>query len=274
MPGSRALLAVLSIVLVAALPGCPDQTGRIPDRTIVLTFDDGERTQLTFVAPLLKEYGFGATFYFTGQWREDQENYLGFEELRPIHEMGFEIGNHSFLHFNYGDPALVPHIAEDLDKLENALAEVGIPRPETFAWPADRFGPEALEILRSRPMKFARRGQGPEHPPGLDRLGTLYDPDRHDPLLIPTAVTVGPRTSIRTIRRAIFAARDGKAAIIQFHGVPDTVNYLVTTKPAFFREILDLLRGEDCNVIALRDLARWVDPDRHPDDQFTGVRFD
>ena len=35
----------------------------IPDRLVVLTFDDGVKSQLTFAAPLLARYGFGATFY-------------------------------------------------------------------------------------------------------------------------------------------------------------------------------------------------------------------
>ncbi len=38
---------------------------KIPDKLVVLTFDDGCKSQATFVAPLLKSYGFGATFYIT-----------------------------------------------------------------------------------------------------------------------------------------------------------------------------------------------------------------
>ena len=32
---------------------------------VVLTFDDGVKSQATTVAPLLKQLGFGATFYIT-----------------------------------------------------------------------------------------------------------------------------------------------------------------------------------------------------------------
>jgi peptidoglycan/xylan/chitin deacetylase (PgdA/CDA1 family) len=34
----------------------------IPDKTVVLTFDDGSISQLRNAGPLLKELGFGATF--------------------------------------------------------------------------------------------------------------------------------------------------------------------------------------------------------------------
>ena len=37
----------------------------IPNGLVVLTFDDGNKSDFTYVAPLLKQYGFGATFYIT-----------------------------------------------------------------------------------------------------------------------------------------------------------------------------------------------------------------
>ena len=37
----------------------------IPDRLVVLTFDDGNKSDFAYVAPLLQEYGFGASFYVT-----------------------------------------------------------------------------------------------------------------------------------------------------------------------------------------------------------------
>ena len=35
----------------------------IPDRLVVLTFDDANKSDRTFVADILKKHGFGATFY-------------------------------------------------------------------------------------------------------------------------------------------------------------------------------------------------------------------
>jgi peptidoglycan/xylan/chitin deacetylase (PgdA/CDA1 family) len=34
----------------------------IPDKLVVLTFDDAPASQYSIVAPLLREFGFGATF--------------------------------------------------------------------------------------------------------------------------------------------------------------------------------------------------------------------
>lgn len=37
----------------------------IPDKLVVLTFDDSKASHYTVVRPLLKKYGFGATFFIT-----------------------------------------------------------------------------------------------------------------------------------------------------------------------------------------------------------------
>jgi peptidoglycan/xylan/chitin deacetylase (PgdA/CDA1 family) len=36
-----------------------------PARNAVLTFDDGHKSDHAFVAPILQEFGFGATFFIT-----------------------------------------------------------------------------------------------------------------------------------------------------------------------------------------------------------------
>ena len=37
----------------------------IPDRLVVLTFDDSSKSHFTVVRPILKKHGFGATFFIT-----------------------------------------------------------------------------------------------------------------------------------------------------------------------------------------------------------------
>lgn len=279
----RAVLAVaLLCALAVFLGGCPASSSGVPDKTIVLTFDDGSRSHLELVAPLLKEYGFGATFFVTGYWTDSGREHLAFRELGAIYEMGFEIGSHSFGHFNYSDPDLEQFITTDLERLQSELQKAGIPAPESFAWPGDAFGPGARSILKARGFKFARRGTLPGNDPENDPPegpvpvcnGPHYDPTRHDPLLIPSTLTLSPNGTVDDLRRVIAGARAGKIGVIQFHGVPDLTNPKVSTDPEMFRRLLDVLREEGCNVIALRDLARYVDPAIHPKDRLIAVRFD
>ena len=63
----------------------------ILDKTVVLTFDDGCKSQATFVAPILKHYGFGATFYITEGlgFLKNKEAYMTWDEVRDLLNIKF-----------------------------------------------------------------------------------------------------------------------------------------------------------------------------------------
>ena len=104
--GFLGLLLALSLLTGHTMPA---QNGDTParvqekagDRVVVLTFDDAVRSHRTFVAPLLKELGFGATFFVTHRWMADTANFMTWEAIAQIHRMEFEIGNHSWTHGNF-----------------------------------------------------------------------------------------------------------------------------------------------------------------------------
>ena len=75
----------------------------IPDQLVVLTFDDAVSSHATFVAPLLKKYGFGGTFFvceFPPDFDSDKKKYMAWDQIRSLHEMGFEVASHTHTHAN------------------------------------------------------------------------------------------------------------------------------------------------------------------------------
>src|SRR5437899_4904157 len=150
------------------------------ERLVVLTFDDAVKTQRTLVAPLLKELGFGATFFVTHRWMvDDPKNYLTWPEIAEIHQMGFEIGNHSWTHPAFVFPRDAGRLAAELALVEHELGKVGVPRPKSFAWCGNAFGPEAIRELEQLGYQLARRGMQPEVEFGRrfqNEIGPLFDP--------------------------------------------------------------------------------------------------
>nr|MCS5612018.1 polysaccharide deacetylase family protein [Candidatus Poribacteria bacterium] len=137
----------------------------IPNGLVVLTFDDGNKSDFTYVAPLLNRYGFGATFYITEglNFLENKEYYLTWEEVHQLHQSGFEIGNHTRHHKNVNSQTQEELLA-DLEYIDTRCQQYNIPIPETFCYPGYNHGPQALEVLTKKGMRFARRGISPEFP--------------------------------------------------------------------------------------------------------------
>lgn len=234
----------------------------VPERLVVLTFDDGVKSQYTVVAPLLQRYGFGATFYITEGLRflEDKSRYLTWAEVRALHDLGFEIGNHTRQHKNVATQTPA-ELRADLLHIDHRCAEQGIPRPTTFCYPGYHTSPAAVQVIADHGFHFARTGSLPDYPVHREGgRGPAYDPTRHHPLLVPTTGAAGPNWGFADLVWAVEQATAGRIAVLTFHGVPDLDHPWVHTEPALFATYLHYLHEAGCTVIAMRDLARYVDP--------------
>ena len=154
-------------------------------KCVLLTFDDAVKSHRTFVAPLLKDLRLQATFFVTHRWMDDTENFMSWQDIAEIHEMGFEIGNHSWTHSDFSMPRNAGRMEGELALVENALEKAGVPRPVSFAWCGNDFGPEAIERLRHAGYRFARRGKDPEGRRRTLEIGAAYDPEPARPVADP-----------------------------------------------------------------------------------------
>ena len=242
-----------------------------PERTAILTFDDAVRSHRLFVAPYLADLGFSASFFVTHRWMDDRDNFMSWDEIAEIAEMGFEIGNHSWSHANFAIPKNAARLEGELALVENELAKVGVEKPVSFAWCGNRFGPEGVRKLRALGYRFARRGLTPELPEDHSpEAGAAYVPERHDPLLIPSTGNSIPESSLGHFRRILDRAADG-IVVLQFHGVPDVAHPWVHTSEEHFRHCMDELKTRGFRVIALRDIGDRV-PTEDVGDPNTAIR--
>ena len=211
--GWKHLFALVPLLTAAAACNDRSESGlaAIPDGLVVLTFDDGNKSDISFVAPKLKEYGFGASFYITeGLGYEadpNKERYVSWEDARQLHELGFEVGNHTGSHPNMTKLSK-DEIRSNLELIEQRCEQHGIPRPETFVYPGWRHSLPVVEVLAERQYVFARRGVSPEHPDaGTGARGRPYDPAEDHPLLIPTTGYAGPDWGFEDLVWAIDQAK-------------------------------------------------------------------
>lgn len=252
---------------LAATPLLP-----VPEKLLVLTLDDSVASHYAVAMPVLKRYRFGATFFITEgfSFRTNKKDYLTWEQIAELHRAGFEIGNHTRDHWSVTADTL-GRLPEQLEAIASRCREHGIPTPVSFAWPGNAFHTNALPILRKAGIRFARRGSEPEIP-YREGGGMAYEPGQDHPLLVPSAGDARPGWTLDDFQRAATRARPGQIAVIQFHGVPEGEHPWVHTPRERFEEYMAWLHEQGFKVIALRDLALYVDPDQVPADPTAVIR--
>ena len=253
-------------VLLLTITGAAAQLQPIPDKLVVLTFDDSKASHYTIVRPLLKKYGFGATFFISEgfSFRTNKEDYLTWEQIAELHRDGFEIGNHTRDHKGV-TTANLAGLKEQVEAINLQCAAHGVPRPVSFAYPGTAVEPGSLQVLEELGFRFARRGGAPEYP-YEEGNGVAYEPGLDHPLLLPSAGDARPSWTLENLKRAASKAKNGKIAILQFHGAPDIEHPWVHTPPERFEEYMKYLHDEGFKAVALRDLAKYVDWTQKPQD--------
>jgi len=225
----------------------------IPEKLVVLTFDDGCASHATFVGPLLKKLGFGATFYITtfGNPAPDPQVYMSWEQIKGLEHMGFEIGNHTWSHSQIlGDK--VEGSLPDAIKIEELCLANQIARPTTFCWPIYSTSRAFSLLLVDRGYLFARSGGRNDRP---------YRPTLENPFETPSFTMVA-NTPLETFTSAAQRATRGRISIFTFHGVPDIEHPGISVDPALFEKMMNYLKDNQYTVIAMRDLAPYVDSKR------------
>jgi peptidoglycan/xylan/chitin deacetylase (PgdA/CDA1 family) len=118
----------------------------LPEKPVVLTFDDGYIDAYTNAFPLLRATGFGGTFAIVTSW-VGQPDYMTWEQLREMAGAGMEIAAHSISHPDLGkasDDIVRDQLGGSKRQIEEAL---GLPAP-FFFYPAGepfRFGTPARQ---------------------------------------------------------------------------------------------------------------------------------
>lgn len=245
----------------------------IPAKTVVLTFDDAVKSHRAFVGPLLKELGLRASFFVTHRWMPDTANFMTWAEIAELHQMGFEIGNHSWTHADFSSPRGAARLEGELALVNYELSRVKVPPPKSFAWCGNTFGPESVEVLRKAGITLARRGGAPEVEYGKIVVGPAYDPLRHHPLLIPTTADAYPDWTFEHFLRVLEEARPGRMVVLQFHGVPDIAHPWVHTPPEPFRRYMEHLKKEGFTTLALADVAKYQPAAPPADDPMLKTRY-
>lgn len=147
-----------------------DGKGSLPDKPIVLTFDDGHYDNMHYAFPLAKEHGikfminpvtsFSKFTTETGDHSNANYSHLTWEQIGELARSGVvEFGNHTHAMHKFkprfgitqvGGETIEEYtqrLREDITKAQDLIEASGAPRPLTFAYPFGKFTKEGRQVL-------------------------------------------------------------------------------------------------------------------------------
>ena len=148
-----------------------DRRDSLPDRPVILTFDDGFSSDYNFVFPLLKKYEMNAVMSIVGKFTDDYSNegnsgkkpHLIWDQVKEMHKSKLvEIQNHSYdLHGSNGSgrrngesmEAYQKRLGDDLRTAQEKIDENIGTVPTTFTYPLGVMSKGSADVLKELGMK-------------------------------------------------------------------------------------------------------------------------
>ncbi|MGN0572697.1 MAG: polysaccharide deacetylase family protein [Acutalibacteraceae bacterium] len=165
-------------VTVSQLLDYSQGKGKLPEKAIMITFDDGCETLYAYAKPLLEQYGFTAVGFVVGAladyYTELDDHNLNYSNLNwaEIKELSMgntvEIQSHSYdLHKNTGSRSgakkkkgetfeqYAEFLGADASKMKTEMLKHTGKAPVAIAYPFGSFSSESKEILKKYGIKMA-----------------------------------------------------------------------------------------------------------------------
>ncbi|MEE9616340.1 MAG: polysaccharide deacetylase family protein [Anaerolineae bacterium] len=121
----------------------------LPEKPIVLTFDDGYRDAYEIVFPLLLDYGFTGTFFVLAtpahfEWSE----YITWAQMKEMSDAGMEIQSHGRDHVDLRNRSY-DYLVYQTMGIQEALQYHTGRLPRFFCYPSGRYDANLIAVLKS-----------------------------------------------------------------------------------------------------------------------------
>lgn len=123
-------------------------TGTLPAKPVVITFDDGKLDQYQNAFPILKKYGFVATFFIPTE-QIGTGDAMTWGQVKELSDAGMEIGSHTLDHPYLSKTKPARLVKYEIRKSRQVLTmNLDIPI-RFFAYPSGAYNKETADIVKN-----------------------------------------------------------------------------------------------------------------------------
>ncbi|WP_368491140.1 polysaccharide deacetylase family protein [Clostridium sp. BJN0013] len=153
----------------------------VPNKSVIITFDDGYRDNYKNAFPILKELGFKATIFIITSTIDKEKDFLTSNELKEMSNYGLDIESHTVNHDNLSDldyDAQIKTLKDSKEFLEKILNK----EVKYIAYPYGKWNEDTLRAVKSvgYNMAFTAIGGWSNKNQGLYMLNRVYISSNHD----------------------------------------------------------------------------------------------
>lgn len=140
------------------------ETGKVPKRPVVITFDDGYSDNYTSAFPSLKNHNMKATFFVITDG-VDNGYYMSSDMLKEMQDAGMKIENHTANHLELNNLSRADAY-DSIKRAQDFLRDVIGSDGNYLCYPVGKYSDETIEIAKELGIKAAVTTQG-----GISSIG-------------------------------------------------------------------------------------------------------
>lgn len=126
----------------------------LPEKPVLITFDDGYKDNYNNAYPIMKKYGFKGTIFVVTGFLGVYDNYMTWEQAKELADNGFSIESHTYSHKSMteaSDEEISKELTKSRDTIKNKL---GIDA-DFMAYPTGTYNLHIAELVQKAGYKGA-----------------------------------------------------------------------------------------------------------------------
>ncbi|BAH08386.1 polysaccharide deacetylase family protein [Clostridium kluyveri] len=153
----------------------------VPNKSVIITFDDGYKDNYENAFPILKEFGFRATIFVITSTIDKEKDFLTSNELKEMSSCNIGIESHTVNHDNLNSldyDAQIKTLKDSKEFLERILGK----EVKYIAYPYGKWNENTLKAVKSAGynMAFTTIGGWSNKDQGLYTLNRVYVSNNHN----------------------------------------------------------------------------------------------